>query len=226
MTPALGLTNASVMSGAAARNVGAVAAFAKASNVSGLMLDFEPDTSAAAWAEAYAGYVRAFSAAMHAVGLEAEMCVSDWGILDGHEVPGHPGYGIYAKTGVDVMMSMAGTYYGTNVSRNLANVDKELADGVSLQQLHAGIGTQIDAGLAPSPSACPPVEPMGCKVPGGQCYNWTSARLASFVGALEDRGVRNIDMWRADIDQEGACTEPWYFDVAERFLAGGHTSRG
>ena len=77
---------------------------------------------------------------MHRVGLRAEMCVSSWGILDGHELPDHAGYGIYAKTGVDVMMSMAGTYYGSNVSRNLANVDKELADGVALSQLAAGIG--------------------------------------------------------------------------------------
>eukprot|EP01052_Picozoa_sp_SAG31_P042041 SAG31_NODE_6551_length_1981_cov_0.868757_3_plen_77_part_00 len=53
---------------------------------------------------------------MHAVSLKAEMCVSDWGILDGHFLSNGTscsgpdcGYGVYAQTGVDVMMSMAGT---------------------------------------------------------------------------------------------------------------------
>lgn len=128
-----------------------------------------------------------------------------------------PSYGIYAKTGVDKMMSMAGTYFGTNVTNNLVNVDKELHDGVSLNQLAVGIGTQIDPSIS---AECPLVGPMGCKVAGGQCYNWTEQKLTSFVGALVERGVTTIDMWRADIDAEGDCTTPYYFEVAEKFLAG------
>jgi hypothetical protein len=217
VTPALGLTNESVISGNAVKHVAEVAAFAKSINVSGLMLDFEPSTSEISWVHAYANYVSAFSAAMHAQGLKAEMCVSSWGILDGHLLPNGEGYGVYAKTGVDVMMSMAGTYFGTNVSRNLQNVDKELKDGVSLSQLAAGIGTQIDPKMSAS---CPPVGPMGCKTAGGQCYNWSEAKLTSFVASLVQRGVHSIDMWRADIDAEGDCTEPYYFKIAENFLAG------
>ena len=217
VTPALALTNASVTSGNAAKFASEVAAFAKRINVSGLMLDFEPATSEVSWVHAYADYVTAFAAAMHKEGLKAEMCVSSWGILDGHLLPGGEGYGIYAKTGVDVMMSMAGTYFGTNVSRNLENVDNELKDGVSLSQLAAGIGTQIDMSISPS---CPPVGPMGCKTAGGQCCDWSEAKLTSFVASLVQRGVRTIDMWRADIDAEGDCTEPYYFTIAEKFLAG------
>ena len=97
-----------------------VAAWAKDINVSGVMLDFEPETSNATWVRAYAAYVKALSDAMHRVGLLCEMCISDWGILDGHTID--EGYGIYAAAGVDRMMSMAGTYYGTNVSKNEANV--------------------------------------------------------------------------------------------------------
>jgi hypothetical protein len=68
------------------------------------------------------------------------------------------------------------------VSNNLVNVDKELKDGVSLKQLAAGIGTRIDPSISPE---CPVVKPMGCKTPGGQCYNWTEARLTTFVdGAM------------------------------------------
>eukprot|EP00040_Diaphanoeca_grandis_P002922 m.23116 g.23116 ORF g.23116 m.23116 type:complete len:320 (-) comp14076_c1_seq1:59-1018(-) len=217
VTPALALTNASVMNGNAAKHADEVAAFAKRINVSGFMLDFEPDTSEVSWVYAYRDYVAAFTTAMHNVGLKAEMCVSSWGILDGHELPNGEGYGVFAKTGVDVMMSMAGTYYGTNLTKNLVNVDNELKDGVSLTQLAAGIGTQIDPTIS---DTCPPVKAMGCKVTGGQCYNWTETRLASFVTSLVDRNVTTIDMWRADIDSEGVCTEPWYFEVTAKFLSG------
>jgi hypothetical protein len=82
VTPALGLTSHSLMSGNALAHVAEVAAFAKAANVSGLMLDFEPRApytpSESAYVHAYAEYVTAFTKAMHAVGLKAEMCVSDW----------------------------------------------------------------------------------------------------------------------------------------------------
>jgi hypothetical protein len=139
VTPAVSLTNHSVMSGTALAHVSEAAAFAKAANVSGLMLDFEPATSEVPWVLAYAKYVKAFTAALHAVGLEAEMCVSDWGILDGHFLKNGEGYGVFAKTGVDTMMSMAGTYYGTNVSKNEYNVELELKQDVALSQLAAGV---------------------------------------------------------------------------------------
>ena len=217
VTPALGLVNASVTSGNAARHVDEVVALAKQLNVTGFMLDFEPDTSDSVWVKAYAEYVGRFSSAMHAAGLTAHMCVAGWGILDGHVLPNHEGYGIYAKTGVDVMMSMSSTYFGKNVTKNIAAVDTELSQGVSLGQLAAGIGTQIDPSIDPT---CPKVPPMGCKTPGGQCYDWSETKLRSFVAALVERNVTTIDMWRADIDAEGFCTEPYYFDVAAKFLEG------
>jgi hypothetical protein len=223
VTPALALSNASVTSGNAKEHVAEVAALAQRLNVSGFMLDFEPSTSDAAWVRAYADYVAAFVAAMHGVGLRAEMCVSGWGILDGHALPNHEGYAIYAATGVDTMQSMSSTYFGTNVTKNLNNVDTELRQGVSLAQLSAGIGTQIDPRLDP---ACPAVGPMGCKIPGGQCYEWDEAKLRSFVGSLVERKVSTLTMWRADIDAEGDCTEPYYFAVAEAFLRSGQGRAG
>ena len=154
---------------------------------------------------------------MHGAGLQAEMCVSSWGILDGHFLKNGEGYGIYAKTGVDVMMSMAGTYFGTNVTKDVHNIELEIKQGVTLSQLAVGIGTQINPSVA---AGCPKVGQMGCHTVGGQCYNWTRSRLETFVADCVSRGVRTIDMWRADIDSEGDCTEPYYFQVAERFLAG------
>lgn len=204
VTPALGLTDAAVTSGLAEANVAEVAAFAERINVTGLMLDYEPQTSVASLARAYASYVRAFSHAMQAVGLQAEMCTSDWGILDGHTVP--EGYGLYASTGVDRMMSMAGTYFGTNLSKNRYNFDLERAQGVTLDQLAVGVGTMIADGCATGP--------------GKWNYNWTEAKLRDFVSYVQKADTRALDIWRADIDNEGDCTEPYYFDVAAAFLAG------
>lgn len=186
VTPALGLANASVMTGSALQRVAEVAAFAKKINVSGFMLDFEPDTSEVAWVHAYADYVEAFTKAMHSAGIKAEMCVSSWGILDGHFLKNGEGYGVYAKTGVDVMMSMAGTYFGSNVTKDLYNVDLEIKQGVSLSQLAVGIGTQINPSVA---AGCPAVGPMGCKAAGGQCYNWTQPRLEASASTFRIDGI-------------------------------------
>ena len=138
------------------------------------------------------------------------------------------------------MMSMAGTYYGTNLTKNEYNVELELKQGVKLSQLAAGVGSTIREG-------CPTkVPPMGCHDPGGRCYNWTEARCAvspqhgcarncnvglylvvlwncrlqSFASFLVGQGVTQLDIWRADIDMPTDCTEPWVFEVAERFLNG------
>ena len=205
-----------------------VAAWAKSINVSGVMLDYEPDTSNATseaarnprpacdpprplnelsrrWVRAYAAYVKALTESMHAVGLRAEMCISDWGILDGHTVP--EGYGAYAATGVDRMMSMAGTYFGTNLTRNEYNVDLELSQGASLDQTAVGVGTMISENCSTGPAKWD--------------YNWTEAGLRDFVNFVEEKGIEHLDFWRADIDNEGDCTEAYYFDVAAEFLAGG-----
>jgi hypothetical protein len=202
VTPALGLADTALINGTGWREVSQVAAWAQRYNVSGVMLDYEPTTSAAERVVQYAGYVGNLTAAMHSVGLQSEMCVSDWGILDGHTTV--EGYGAYAATGVDRMMSMAGTYFGTNLTRNEYNVDLELHQGVSLSQLAVGVGTML---LSNCPTG-----------PAKWNYNWTESGLRKFARFVESRGIRHLDLWRADIDDEGSCTEPYYFDVAREFL--------
>jgi len=85
-------------------------------------------------------------------------------------------------------------------------VDLEIAEGTSLDQLAVGVGTMITDG-------CPTGEAKWD-------YNWTESRLRDFVGSIEQRGVQSLDFWRADIDDEGNCTESYYFDVATEFLQG------
>ena len=210
LTPALGLNETAVISGAAMTSVSDVAQCAVNLGVSGFMLDFEPDDSSPELVNAYAAYIKALTEAMHNVGLRAEMCVSSWGILDGHTVDN--GYGVYATTGVDKMMSMASTYFGTNITQNEANVQLELAQGVSNPgQLSVGIGTMIsDDPQSPCPTG-----------PAKWDYNWTEARLRDFVLnflAVPPVAAQDLVFWRADIDNEGNCTKAYYFDVAKEFL--------
>ena len=205
VTPALGLNDDALYNGTGWQRVADVAAWVVRNNMSGVMLDYEPSTSAAPLARLYAEYVGNLSAAMHAVGSSAEMCTSDWGILDGHLLP--EGYGLYAATGVDRMMSMAGTYFGTNLTKNRYNVDLEIKQGVSLSQLAVGVGTMIDPNCVTGPAKWD--------------YNWTESKLRDFVGFVESRSISKLYFWRADIDDEGECTAPYYFDVARRWLAGG-----
>ena len=105
------------------------------------------------------------------------------------------------------MMSMAGTYFGTNLTKNRYNVDLEIKQGVSLSQLAVGVGTMIDPNCVTGPAKWD--------------YNWTESKLTDFVGFVESRSISKLYFWRADIDDEGECTRPYYFDVARRWLAGG-----
>jgi hypothetical protein len=130
----LDLCTTSVLDGSAQRGVAAAVATAVKHNLTGLMIDYEPRTNITSEHErAYAKLVTALAAALHREGKELDMCVSDWSILTA--------FSLYAKTGVDHMMSMASTYSGVNVSHNRDYVMREQAAGVTPSQLAVGIGS-------------------------------------------------------------------------------------
>lgn len=204
-----------------------LAAFAKAAEVDSLMIDYEPRTNITnLHAEQYALFVRMLATYMHDEGLELEMCVSSWSILTSFEyVPrfsrianssirrcenaartlttSNSNDSVYADTGVDGMMSMASTYFGTNVTSDEGWVEKERTEGVSREQLRVGIGTTNSI-----------VEKWD--------YNWTQPRFESFVTFLEEKDVRSIDLWRTDIDATNAtnATATWMVSGLQHFLSG------
>ena len=197
---ALGLEQSAVEDGAALRAVPAATAAARAANLSSLIIDYEPRTDVThAHAVAYARFVTALARALHADGngsghrTTLEMCVSSWSILTEFE--------LYAKTGVDGMMSMASTYFGRSVSLNEGWVARELSDGVSLDQCRVGVGSTN-------------------AIHQKWDYQWTEAKLGTFVEWLTARGVRHLDVWRTDIDALNATngTAPWLYQATARFL--------
>jgi hypothetical protein len=159
-------------------------------------VDYEPRTSyTARHEEAYASLLRALAKELHAVGRQLDMCISDWSILTN--------FSLYSSTGVDRMMSMGSTYSGINATSDMSWVIQERTEGVSLAQLAVGIGS---VSMTPHPND-----------PG---YNWTETELREFVTWLEQRGVRHIDLWRADLNTLNPVdgTRPWIYASLASFL--------
>ena len=192
---ALGIDQASVQNGTW-RETGALAeaaALTARHNLTSLMVDYEPKTNITeAHARDYAAFITELAAALHAHGATLDMCVSSWSILDK--------FALYAPTGVDRMMTMAATYFGSNISKNENWVRQEQAQGVSPAQLSVGIGTMSD-------------EPKWD-------YNWTEQSFRAFVGWSAAAGVRHIDIWRSDIDTLNGTTAQWVYDAVAGFLEG------
>ena len=100
------VSQAAIQNGAALKGIADLVSCAQRHNLTSLMVDYEPTTNIShVHAEAYAAFVRALTVGMNAVGRRAEMCISSWTILTE--------FGLYAQTGVNSMMNMASTYYGT-----------------------------------------------------------------------------------------------------------------
>ena len=204
---AMSMETAALTDGVAGKSIAAASKWTTTHGVSGLMLDYEPSIEPAArprMVKLYASYLKSLASSLHMVSKEAGMCISSWGILDY--------YGEYADTSLDIMMSMAGTYFGTNVSKNMYNVQQELAAGVSLKQISIGVGSMMTS---------------SCRQRQRWNYNWTQARLSEFVAWAEHKGVESIDVWRADIDSPGGgteCTQQFYFDIIKAFLSHGKLS--
>ena len=85
-----------------------------------------------------------------------------------------------------VMMSMGGTYFGSNLTKNEKIVDLELKQGVSLTQLAVGVGSIVIPGCA-------------TKLQHPNANNWTEARLNEFVGCISGKGMTQLGVWRVDI---------------------------
>lgn len=187
------IDGAAVHSGAWAAHVGAAADAAVTGGFAGFIVDYEPDTNyTAAHARAYAAFLTALATALHTRGKRLGFDTAGWGILDY--------WGVYKDTGADIFTSMTPTYDGTNVTLNEEFVDEQVAAGVPVDHVAAGIGTMLAPGQAPEWD-----------------YNWTQPKLSEFATWLGAHGVAQIDFWRADIDSY-KVTASWYFDIAAAFL--------
>jgi len=111
--PVIDVSPIALLNGTAGRAIPALVACARATNITGYMLDFEsygpwahtlaPGQGAAQLAATYTSWLHALGDALHAAGKTLAVCISDYGVL-GEYAAG------YADPRIDTLMTMA-TYY-------------------------------------------------------------------------------------------------------------------
>ena len=171
--------------------------------------------------QAFARFLTAAAAAVHAVGGEMGMNIADWTILG-------PGYWhLYRNTGVDIFASMTPTY------------GEDASDWAYVNALVATLPTAAaDVGVSNTLQVSGP--------PGGQCASapfdlppftnwsrcnrtasiydacpWNATDLAALLDYASSRGITHASVWRNDIDE--ACfdgTAPWMYDTLANWIAG------
>lgn len=198
----MGISNESIASGSwrGTPSIPSLVATAVSSGINGYIVDYEPSTNYThAHAQAYADFLAALAAALHAAGKEVGFDSAGWGILHS--------WGVYAATGVDISTSMTPTYeYTGNGSAMREFILGQIEGGMPVQAIGAGIGTMLTSAYKPEWQ-----------------YNWTAPTLSSFAGWLAGTaGVQRMDFWRADIDYnyDPTATQPFVFQAAAAFLSG------
>lgn len=171
----VGVSNASIAarnwrSGVAAAVASAVA-LRPAGLTEGLLVDYEPSTNyTQAHAAAYADFLAALCAGLHAAGLKCGMDIASWGVLRAEF------WSVYVAAGVDRFTSMTPTYDAFNVTEDRVFVRQALA---GLPSFEAGVGSTLaDA------KACP------------MQYGWTQPVFDDFVTFAEGAGLTSIAVWR------------------------------
>lgn len=230
------------------RAVDQLAATADTYNLTSLMVDFEgysnttgPNGTAIpafGCTEAKAGlladFLRKLAVRLHAQGRRLGMSI-EMGCIIGPE----PYWKLYAGAGVDYMMSMASTYYGTNVSFNRDWVQRELS-AVPSSKLAVGMGVNPGGSQecvdimkrggswgCPAWWGCPGAGQPNCTCPlgGAKGYNWTSPKFEAFARWVgESTPILELDLFRGDMVRANAnpildCVPPFAYEAMERFLA-------
>ena len=101
-------------------------------NLTGVFVDYEVgDMGGDAMAARYSAFLAALSVSMHGAGREAAMAVDKNGILRN--------YSLYARTGVDKMMTMA-TYNGWHAEPSFGTAGMARLTDVVTAELNASVG--------------------------------------------------------------------------------------
>ena len=165
-------------------------------NVTGIVMDYEPTTNyTRAHVDAYAAFLDALAKAVRGQGGKLGMDVSSWGILQY--------YGSYAGVdgGLDLYTSMGSTYSGQDVAGNEKRVRAMLDQGLPLATLGIGIGSVVEN-----------------QTHAMKDYGWDPAKLGDFLAFLDVAGVREVDVWPADLDSYDV-TKPFFLEALRAWRA-------
>ena len=192
------VNDAAIHSGSALDAVPDLVRLANSSGIDGLLCDYEPTVNyTVAHAQAYAAFLDRLAVELHTKGMELGMDVAGWSILDY--------FNVYGETRVDFFTSMTPTYDAKNLTRDRSFVE-EYVGVLGDRRTAVGIGSVPATGY----------EKMCSNMPD---YGWSNQTLSSFVGWLKtDAGIKDVDVWRCDIDHTGGKTAPWFLSAMEGFL--------
>jgi len=162
----------------------------------GLMFDYEPNINyTIKHARLTADFLDALASKMHAHGKELDFCISDWGILKY--------YGVYNTTKVDYFATMGMTYYGTNVQRNIKNIN-ELKSQINLDRIQIGIKSKMYQ--IPSLSGSK-------KHHFDKPSEWKYGKLHHFVKWLKKKsGVTQVHIWPESFSYRSR-TELYFYEL-------------
>lgn len=163
--PVIGLNESAVLDGKVSGGIAGIVAYAKAANVTGIMIDYEPASDyTLQHAQKYAAFAKALATALHAEGVELGMDLAQWGILGFYDVyktvgadcymvrrvarvARHPHQWPHADTNVSspVMAQSMATYSGKNVTRDQGVVQDMVASGMPMHTLAFGVSSATPA---------------------------------------------------------------------------------
>eukprot|EP01051_Picozoa_sp_SAG22_P008653 SAG22_NODE_673_length_7973_cov_3.643129_3_plen_372_part_00 len=146
-----GMANeAAIKSGAALQNVGQLAAFVANNGIDGVLVDYEPLDASQQHAEAYARYLSAAVAAVHAIPVppgaprkELGLNIADWTVL------GPSFWQLYNATGIDLMASMTPTYSYIYSAWPYTTSLAKAFPGKDLRKLDIGVASALQESGAP-----------------------------------------------------------------------------
>lgn len=191
----------SILSGNALKAVPEIVSVAKEANVTGVVVDYEPNTNYG-WEheEAYMNFLRTLKQEAGA-SLEVGMDVAGWGILKNLSA--------YVPAKLDIYTSMYPTYFQNSaLSASIGqSFVQSMLETYGTQHVAAGVGSMPVAGY----------EENCVRMPD---YGWDQDGFENFTDSSAGQGLLEIDVWMCDINNYGK-TQPWLFEKLSEFLAGG-----
>ena len=163
-------------------------------NIDGYLVDYEPHSDSKDLAKNYTNFLHEFGTILHKYDVKIGCDIAGWGILKYFD--------LYAKSELDFYTSMTPTYNGNNLTYNEEYVHNEL-QYIKPDNLRTGIGSMLTT------------------YPANHTwyFNWTKSELNTFLNFLKDDvKVPSVDIWRADMDNNGYDTESWFYNDLNSFV--------
>lgn len=147
-------------------------------------------------AKKYAAFLKQFQNVLDDAGIGLGADIGGWGILKYTKD--------YTDSNLTVYTSMEPTYNGSNAkSGKSQNYVCEEVKHLEKKTLRTGVGSMLT------------------KTPPDHTWNfdWTQKDFTDFLNFLKKNvSVPHVDVYRADLDNDGYDTEPWFYSALKDFV--------